>query len=304
MTAANSKTMKADLFKKAVLLTVTNHGWRNRRKANMAGVSTDSDKNLLRLTKKLIEAEEYEEVMSYEAERKRWVEARCVPSYLQKGMYLVKTTEIENIDAALVAANIEIKEKLAPKLIKVYPACKEMAKQPDKLGSLYREEDYPSESALADSFGIEWQWIRLEVADNLPPKVKAKEIKKMQAAIREAQAEIVLALRKGFGELVERMVERLGKEEDGTPKKFKDSLVENFNEFFDTFDARNLMEDADLRNVVEQAKGILAKVKPESLRKNLSLRSGTQKKLAEVKQVVDELIKDAPTRRKLNFDNE
>jgi Flp pilus assembly CpaF family ATPase len=93
-------------------------------------------------------------------------------------------------------------------------------------------------------------------------------------------------------------VERLTPEAGGKQKVFRDTVVTNFNDFFETFNARNMLNDAELEAMVTQAKEVLSGVKDmKSLRDDAKLREGLVAKFAEVNTVMDTLIADAPSRR-------
>lgn len=292
------------MFDGAVLFSLTLHCWRNEHRASIEKLNIEGDKKRHKHKIVLIESKQYDAITSYMDKAKAWVMDRCVRSYLENGLFAVKLDMVDEIDGFLREANEALKQEFIPMLQADYEDAKERSRTDAELGRFYREEDYPTKKELAGLFSFEWRWITLEVAKDLPPEIRKREIAKMKQAISEAQAEIVLALREGFGEVVRRMIERLGKEDDGTPKKFKDTLVENFNNFFDTFDARNLMNDAELAAVVTNAKSILRGIAPEALRKNMTLRGNVQQEMISVKTIVDELIKDAPVRRKLNFEED
>jgi hypothetical protein len=53
-----------------------------------------------------------------------------------------------------------------------------------------------------------------------------------------------VALREEFAGVVRHMVERLSGEEYGTPKKFKNSMMEKMGEFLESFSDHNLFNDA------------------------------------------------------------
>lgn len=292
------------MFEGAVLFSLTLHCWRNEHRASIEKLNIEGDKKRHKHKIVLIESKEYDAITRYMDKAKVWVMDRCVRSYLENGLFAVKLDMVDEIDGYLRDANKALKEGFIPTLLDGYEAAKERSRTDGELGRFYREEDYPTAQELATLFSFEWRWITLEVAKDLPPEIRKREIIKMKQAIADAQAEIIRALREGFGEVVKRMIERLGKEDDGTPKKFKDTLIENFNDFFETFDARNLMNDAELAAVVANAKSILKDVQPDLLRKNMTMRGKVRTAMAEVKETVDELIQDAPVRRKLNFEED
>jgi len=112
-----------------------------------------------------------------------------------------------------------------------------------------------------------------------------------------AQQEITTALREGFAEIVGAMVDRLTVAPGEKQKIFRDSLVENFSEFFNTFNQRNIMEDADLASVVEKAKALLAGVTPDKLRSNSEMREKIRTDMQSVKASLDTMLVERASRK-------
>jgi hypothetical protein len=75
-----------------------------------------------------------------------------------------------------------------------------------------------------------------------------------------------------MAELVEHMIDRLSKDDDGKAKTFKTSTVENFKEFADLFAARNLTGDSELAALVEKAQKVMSGVDAKSLRTDAGAR--------------------------------
>jgi hypothetical protein len=166
------------------------------------------------------------------------------------------------------------------------------------LGALFNQDDYPTADEVISRFAIEHAWLTFDVARNIPLEVQQHEIVKFQEKLKEAETEILFALREAFASMVEHFVRRLNAiREGGKPPIIKDSLLDNFNEFFNTFSARNIMEDAELSRLVERSKEILRNIHPETLRKSESIRQRTLHAFNDVKKAIDELIKERPVRR-------
>ncbi len=188
----------------------------------------------------------------------------------------------------------------------VYDMCRLEMAMPEEnggLGDLYKASDYPTTKELRESFGIKWAWLALSVPNELPEEVREREVTKLKESFEAAQEEIKFALREGFKELIDRAVERLTPGEGGKPKVFRDTLVTNFNDFFETFSARNLMEDGQLAALVAQAKGIIGNVPVKSLREEAKVREATVAKFAEVTEVLNGLVAEKPSRR-FNLEDE
>jgi len=100
---------------------------------------------------------------------------------------------------------------------------------------------------------------------------------------------------------VKHAVERLTTKPGEKKKKFKNTLLENFNSFFETFHCKNLMDDAELDAVVKQAKKILAGMDADTLRNNDTMRETVAAEFKKIESTVDRLVVEKPSRR-FSFD--
>lgn len=171
------------------------------------------------------------------------------------------------------------------------------------LGNLYKESDYPTVDVLREMFSLEHSWLALSVPDELPEEVRERETKKLRESFESAQEEIRYALRAGFKEMVAHAIERLTVKDGEKPKVFRETLVTNFRAFFDTFNARNLMEDSELESLVNQAKAVVnglprdASEAADALRSSPDIRATTVTQFAALNAQLDTLVIDKPIRR-------
>ena len=84
--------------------------------------------------------------------------------------------------------------------------------------------------------------------------------------------------------------------EDGKPKTFRDTTVDNLNEFFARFRQLNIGGNADLEELVERAESIVSGVQPQQLRDNASLRQHIATQMSTVQANLDGLLVDRPRR--------
>ena len=215
---------------------------------------------------------------------------------------------VEDFEEKLAAARRELKDKFVPEFLTAYAEAKENAKRPVNdidnnlggLGSLYNEADYPTAAELEQCFGIQHSWFALSVPDELPQEIRERENAKLKDTFAQAQQEITYALREGFAGLVEHAIDRLQVKAGEKPKIFiADSMVEGFMGFFDTFRAKNLMDDAELEDVVGKAKEIVMQFAPNisNVKSSVHLRNAVAAKFGEVKSSLDALLKDRPSRK-------
>jgi hypothetical protein len=73
-------------------------------------------------------------------------------------------------------------------------------------------------------------------------------------------------------------------------------------EWLELFSKRNVLGDAELAEMVEQAKGVLEGVDVKDLRNDGKFRADIGQQMVEVKERLDSLLVNAPS-RKISFDD-
>ena len=100
-----------------------------------------------------------------------------------------------------------------------------------------------------------------------------------------------------LGGLVSHLGERLSGADDGKPKIFRDSAIENLHEFFARFGRLNIHSSEELEGLVTRAQSLLSGVAPQQLRDSSGLRQQVASQLSSVQSVLDGLMVDRPRRR-------
>jgi hypothetical protein len=93
------------------------------------------------------------------------------------------------------------------------------------------------------------------------------------------------------------MVERLSGEQDGKPKKFKNSMMEKMCEFLESFGDRNLFQDDRLAELVEQARDVVNGLSTDELRQDANLRKYIADEMDHLRISVDGALEDLPRRK-------
>jgi hypothetical protein len=296
-----SRSEQAEILRNAMLFSLTRHVWTNRRQADKTKVSTTADKTKLNLTKQLLSSPELDAITEHLAQIYDWCKNHAVTG-TRKGMYFVKRDLISEFESRLLAAQTKLHNELIPAFAATYDESKvemQLDETRGGLGDLYRESDYPLASELPGLFSIEWSWLALSVPDELPEEVRQRENVKLRESFERAQEDIRYALRAGFKKLIEHAQDRLTLRDGEKPKKFYDSTITNITDFFETFNARNILGDAELEAVVKKARAVVAGL-PESiedLKNTGSLRDAAASQFAEVAKSLNSLVIDKPRRQ-------
>jgi len=212
----------------------------------------------------------------------------------EPGLRLIRRHDISGFDVQMATLRAELQAAVVF-LDAHYAELRAAAR--DRLGSLFNASDYPL--TLEGLFGISWEYPSVEVPDylqRLSPHLYEQECRRVASRFDEA---VLLAEDAFLGELnrlVSHLTERLSGGDDGKPKVFRDSAVENLREFFTRFQQLNIRSNADLDIVVDQARRILNGVEPQQLRDNASRRQQIASQLAAVQASVDGMLVDRPRR--------
>ena len=167
----------------------------------------------------------------------------------------------------------------------------------DRLGDLYNDADYPE--SLRGLFEIAWDFPSVEPPDylrRLNPELYRQECDRVKSRFDEAVSMAEIAFTEELNKMVEHLAERLSGNDDGKPKVFRDSAIENLSEFFDRFKRLNIGSSEELDNIVQRARRVIDGVAPQQLRDNDSLRTQITSQLAAVQSSLDGLMVDRPRR--------
>lgn len=297
MTKTNQPVQpEIEILRRAMLFRLTRHAWQNRAKADNKDIEADAEKSELNVTKRLVQCKELQDIYQFQNEVYNWCLARSMMNSVARGTYFVKRDMVGQFEIYLAAANETLADELVPKLVAAFPEAKEKAKV--ALNGLFRESDYPEPEELRGAFSFEHSWLALSVPDELPEEVRRRECDKLRESFADAQEEVKFALREGFKGIVDNAARLLTeKGESGRQRIFGAKTVESFDKFFDTFHARNLMDDAELAALVEMARGTVAGLDLKKVKNNPTMRSVVADQFQKINEDMEKLVAERPSRR-------
>jgi hypothetical protein len=215
--------------------------------------------------------------------------------YPEPGIRLLRRDQIERFDAMMTDLRAELVDQVA-NLDAHFAELKSAAR--NRLGQLFNPADYPE--SLLGLFGMEWEFPAIEppsYLQQLSPELYEQERQRVAARFDEAVRLAEQAFAEELSRLVVHLSERLSGAEDGKPKVFRDSAINNLSEFFERFRSLNVRSNEDLDNLVAQAQRVVRGVAPQALRDDGSLRQRVAGQLANVQASLDGLMVDRPRRR-------
>lgn len=299
------------MFKNATAFSMTTTCWPGMAKVRASAfagkINEDQMKKALKVTKVLIACPEYDKLKEFLRETRQKILVRyVVPSFFKKGIDIVKLSTVADVEKYL-ADRVEQLPGMIQALIDAYDKAKDEAKErlakiaedllPGAGITFYEESDYPTVDKLRQLFGLRWNWIAFGIPDTLPREVFEAEKARTEKVWQDAQEQITLALRQGFQELIDHMVDRLTTEPGEKQKIFKNTLIENMQEFLETFTNRDINNDAELAALVEKARTVMIGIDPEKLRKDNGTRTTLLTSMTQIKTATDALITEMPSRK-------
>src|SRR4051794_31630737 len=214
----------------------------------------------------------------------------------ESGVRLIRHDAVEDFAARMADYRVELDDAVA-NLHRHYAELKAAARE--RLGSLYNASDYPE--TLVGLFGVEWSFPSVEPPDylvRLSPGLYEAERARVAARFEEAVQLAEQAFLDEFARLVAHLTERIsGVGEDGQPRVFRDSAVENLHEFFQRFRSLNVRSNDQLDALVAEAQRAVRGVAAQDLRDGEGLRREVASQLARVQTSLDAMLVERPRRR-------
>jgi len=152
---------------------------------------------------------------------------------------------------------------------------------------------------LSDLFELRWDYPSSSppvYLRQVAPELYQAECLRVRQRFSEAVELAESALAEELATLVNHLAGKLAGEDDGKPKVFRDTAVNNLLEFFDRFQHLNINSDAQLDQLVARARGVVSGALPQNLRDQESLRRNVSAGLAQVSTSLDHWMSDRPQR--------
>ena len=212
----------------------------------------------------------------------------------EPGIRLIRQQDVSAVQVQLTSLKVELSDAVE-QLDQQFEALKATARQ--RLGSLFNPTDYPD--SLRSLFDVTWEFPNVEppsYLQQLSPDLYRQESQRVSARFDEAVQLAETAFIEEMSRLVSHLTERINGSEDGQPKVFRDTAIENIREFFQRFRELNVHSSEQLDQLVEQSQRILSGVEPQALRDTAQLRQRVAGELSAVQSVLDGLLVDRPRR--------
>lgn len=239
-----------------------------------------------------------------------------LPSLLKSGLYQLPIAMIGEVDMYLTAQRTEWANFVEQFMqdyqnedadgLKARDRAALQVRVMDADVDLYRDNDYPSASAVRSCFKWEHRYFTFATPSSLSDisaELYARELEKAEALAQKQMDEVNELLCQQMRSLIEHVHDRLLAEPGGKKKVIRDGLTERINDFLAHFDARNVFGNEELAGLAEQARAALKGADGEALRSAPILRANVAAAFEEIKSKLNGMIGDAPVRA-ISLDDE
>ena len=225
-----------------------------------------AESNSARVNKKLINRESLKEIREAVGDARKLHNTLTLPwgrhgdRLLPVGMH---QTYIEKIDSC-----IERLDQARHRFLADYEDLIVDAKS--MLGKMFNADDYPSKEIVSRRFGIDYEinpvpsanHFLVDLADEEAEKIRADIEKRMNTKLDNA----VVQLYERIETTLKRLIERLGTDENGKPRRIHASALVTMREIANAMPSMNLVNDSRLNEISKHILEILEDVEVETLR--------------------------------------
>jgi hypothetical protein len=259
----------------------------------------ETDSSVLSVSKKILDCQELTAIRHLYRELREYAERYEIPQngQFRPGLYLMPYSRLEQIEAYYSDASERL-STLVENLLDLYDLRKSEARE--RLGVLFDEDEYPEEAEIKAKFFVRYSFVTLSTPEGLRKykgDIFKREQEKLRRQMEEAAEESRQIIAQQARDLAEKVIERLTPSLDGKPKIFKDSLLTNWDEFFDLFGDKNITGDEDFASIINNLKDRITGKGCHELRKSASERAEIRELFEGVIGQLDEMVIDKPIRR-------
>jgi hypothetical protein len=232
---------------------------------------------LLRVSKTILESPILDKIASFDRLTKAEINSLAVPGTAEYSTLILPQ---DHIGRAIAYLHRRADERitLVDEFLVDYDRAKTDAQV--KLGNHYNPADYPDHIRVAGQFEMNWNTHDLGVPvilSEIDPQLYEQERQRYCREWEQTIAEATEALALEFRGLLSHMIDRLTPAEDGRPKIFHSSTVENFRDFLEKFQPRNISNSESLATLARECQMMMATLGGNAAQE--LRRSGTTREL-------------------------
>lgn len=311
----NDTTDAGDIFSRAVCLILSIRAFSNRRKLALEKIGVRAKKaGTMAASKKRLLSPELEAIYKRDGQARESLYDLCLPSPLGEGSFLLPIGQIDPAERLIATYEAE-RGVLIEQFIATY--AQRYDETSDVLSEIYTDEtmrsifsalDYPVSAdelrlypekadLLREQFSVRFKYVRFTTPNELQtvdPMLFRREAQKAVAEWEDFRQNVTVILRNEMMELVNGMVTKLNN--DGKRKVFRGTFVPNITQFLETFNDKNIVDDAALRQLVNQMRALMEGVNVEGLKTDADLRARISAGFRQIQTSLTTMLTDRPTR--------
>jgi len=172
------------------------------------------------------------------------------------------------------------------------------------LQELWDPNNYPEN--VADRYSVAWEFHEEDPPSYLKeiaPDVYERQCQAIAARFEQAVEIAESEFTAEFAEMVTHLAERLEVGDDGKPKTFRDSAVDNLKEFFDRYRNLSIRSNAELDRLIDEVNELVEGKPTKELRTNAGLRTQVRESLQAVAQQLEPMMTERRAKRGFFFDD-
>lgn len=264
---------QTSLTQKTIFFILEFNRFGNSRKADVEAKTT-ANQNRFRHSKQLLDSPELAEIIKQDNALRVWLDK---PNRCWKYGKSMRVLSFDQVDEVFEKCS-EYEHKIRPALIDAFCAkyIDQVAQAQKDLGPQWVAKDYPSVEDVRKEFDMEWKFPTMETSEKLKvlsPKLYALEVEKEASKLAVVTEEITQGMRTLMKEYVDKLLDTLSPSTDGKKKKLHASAVVKLQEFLNTFNLRNVTDDAQLGAEVAKLKMLMSGVDADKIKESDTLKA-------------------------------
>lgn len=162
---------------------------------------------------------------------------------------------------------------------------------------LFNIDDYPQQ--FAGSVAVSWGVHNFEPSEELltlAPETYQREQQRVRHQFEQAIACYEIEMREQMQKLVDALLSKLTDAASGKKVVYTEAATRNLRDFFDRFETLGIFSDAQLTDLVDEARNVLGDTTMGHLKKRPQLRGKLADSFESVANKLNDLITNAPAR--------
>jgi len=231
--------------------------------------------------------EQLDAITKYAAMVRNWMYSQTLP-WSDFGARLVTTAAFFEFKRALDEHEAEF-NRLVAKFITEYPSLISM--QAFKLGDMFNRNEYPTADEIESKFKFRVSFMPVPTSGDFRVDINNEAVDELrQHYERDFSEKLDQAMddvRKRLLEELHHMSERMTDKEDGTPKRFRNNIVDSLSTSMARIRQLNITKDEAIEAMVSQAEKVVAGIDGKVLKDNDALRRNVRDQIDNILGVFD-----------------